>query len=187
MQAVTDDTLQRTLVLAQKFVDQTKAEAEAQARSTLSKAEERARGILVDAEDKARSITQDTERHLREEVGRLESLRTELAQDVETIARHLDGERTRMRSALVEMLEWVDKQVQPASVLLGHKEERAGSGTPPSTQSPPSTQAPQSPPSTQPPQSQGSAASLSNNGPNSQGPGHEMQRLPNAQPVVGGR
>src|SRR5580658_8558515 len=31
-----DDALQRTLLLAQKFVDQTEAEAEAQARSTLA-------------------------------------------------------------------------------------------------------------------------------------------------------
>src|SRR5580704_16402399 len=37
---VADDTLQRTLLLAQKFVEQTEAEAEAQARTTLAEAEE---------------------------------------------------------------------------------------------------------------------------------------------------
>ena len=41
--AAPDDTLQRTLVLAQKFVDETKADAEAQAAQTVSEAEAKAR------------------------------------------------------------------------------------------------------------------------------------------------
>ena len=38
---VADDTLQRTLVLAQQFVDQTKADSEARASKTMADAEER--------------------------------------------------------------------------------------------------------------------------------------------------
>ena len=126
MQAVSDDTLQRTLLLAQKFVDQTKADAEDHARETVSKAEERANAALAEAEAKARSVTQDAERQLHEEVERLESLRSQLAEDVEMISLHLEGERNRLRSSLVEMLTWVDKQVQPASGLLAQSEERSG-------------------------------------------------------------
>src|SRR3984957_7221381 len=62
-----DDALQRTLLLAQKFVDQTEAEAEAQARSTLAEAEARAQAVLHDAESRARALTEETERHLRED------------------------------------------------------------------------------------------------------------------------
>jgi cell division initiation protein len=116
--AVPDDALQRTLLLAQKFVDQTEAEAEAQARSTLADAEARARTVLSDAEARARVLTEETERHLREDVARLESVRTQLAGDVETIARHLDTERNRLRTALGDMLTWVDEHVQPAASLL---------------------------------------------------------------------
>jgi DivIVA domain-containing protein len=116
--AVADDSLQRTLLLAQKFVDQTEAEAEAQARSTLADAEARARTVLSDAEARARALTEETERHLREDVARLESVRTQLAGDVETIARHLDTERNRLRAALGDMLTWVDEHVQPAASLL---------------------------------------------------------------------
>jgi cell division initiation protein len=116
--AVADDALQRTLLLAQKFVDQTEAEAEAQARSTLADAEARARTVLSDAEARARALTEETERHLREDVARLESVRTQLAGDVETIARHLDTERNRLRTALGDMLTWVDEHVQPAASLL---------------------------------------------------------------------
>jgi len=113
-----DDALQRTLLLAQKFVDQTEAEAEAQARSTLAEAEARAHTILAEAEGRARALTEETERHLRDDVSRLESIRTQLAGDVETIARHLETERNRLRSALGDMLTWVDEHVQPAASLL---------------------------------------------------------------------
>jgi len=119
--AVTDDTLQRTLLLAQKFVDQTQADAESQARVLVSEAEERARKVLAEAEVRAKSVTEDTERHLREEIGRLESIRTQLAGDVETIARHLESERNRLRNALGDMLSWVDEHVQPASTLLAQR------------------------------------------------------------------
>jgi cell division initiation protein len=116
--AVADDTLQRTLLLAQKFVEQTEAEAEAQARTTLAEAEGRARTLVTAAESQARTLTEETERHLREDISRLESIRTQLAGDVETIARHLDTERNRLRSALGDMLAWVDEHVQPAATLL---------------------------------------------------------------------
>jgi DivIVA domain-containing protein len=116
--AVTDDSLQRTLLLAQKFVDQTQAEAEAEARSKVAEAEGHARNLLREAEERARSLTEDTERRLREEIARLESIRTQLAGDVETIARHMENERNRLRGALGEMLAWVDEHVQPAASLL---------------------------------------------------------------------
>jgi DivIVA domain-containing protein len=119
--AAPDDALQRTLLLAQKFVDQTEAEAEAQARSTLAEAEARAHTMLTDAENRARALTEETERHLREDISRLESIRTQLAGDVETIARHLDTERNRLRAALGDMLTWVDEHVQPAASLLAQQ------------------------------------------------------------------
>jgi DivIVA domain-containing protein len=80
---VSDDTLQRTLLLAQKFVDQTQADAEAQAR--------------------------------------LESIRAQLAGDVETIGRHMENERNRLRGALSDMLTWVDEHVQPSGSILAQR------------------------------------------------------------------
>jgi DivIVA domain-containing protein len=116
---VSDDTLQRTLLLAQKFVDQTQAEAESQARIVVADAEERARRVLGEAEVRAKSVTEDTERHLREDITRLESVRAQLVTDVETIGRHMENERNRLRGALSDMLSWVDENVQPTSTLLG--------------------------------------------------------------------
>jgi len=94
---VADDTLQRTLVLAQKFVDETKADAEAQAAR-----------LIADAEAQARKVEADSEQRLREEIARLESNRSHLSHEVETMARQLETERERLRSALSEMLSWVD-------------------------------------------------------------------------------
>jgi DivIVA domain-containing protein len=135
--AAADDSLQRTLLLAQKFVDQTEAEAEAQARSTLAAAEDRARTTVAEAETRARALTEETERHLREDISRLESIRTQLAGDVETIARHLDTERNRLRAALGEMLTWVDEHVQPAASLLAQPSPTPASTPTPASALPP--------------------------------------------------
>jgi DivIVA domain-containing protein len=103
-----DETLQRTLLLAQKFVDQTKRDSEAEAAAIVAQAEQRAREIQAEAEH-----------GLRDDVARLEASRTQLAADVESMARHLESERNRLRGALSEILKWVDENVQPAKSLMG--------------------------------------------------------------------
>jgi DivIVA domain-containing protein len=106
--ALSDETLQRTLILAQKFVDQTKRESEAEAAA-----------IVARAEQKASELQTEAQQNLREDVARLEASRTQLAADVESMARHLESERNRLRGALSEILKWVDENVQPANSLMG--------------------------------------------------------------------
>lgn len=120
-QVIGDDTLQRTLLLAQKFVDQTKADSEARAAQILTEAEEHARNLTSEAETKATRVAADSERRLRDEIARLEGIRGQLSGDVETMARHLEGERNRLRSALTEVLKWVEDNVQPAATLAGQR------------------------------------------------------------------
>ena len=130
--ALSDETLQRTLLLAQKFVDQTKRESEAEAAAIVSQAEERARAAIADAEANAAQLQAESQQKLREEVTRLEATRTELAADVETMARHLESERNRLRGALSEILKWVDENVQPANSLMGVKPKaKSGGGADP--------------------------------------------------------
>lgn len=124
---VADDTLQRTLLLAQRFVEQTKRDSEDEANQVISRAEEEARVILNQAENRARQVTMDSEQRLREEVTRLESMRTQLAADVENLARHLEAERGRLRGSLTEMLKWLDEKVQPTASLMALR-QRAGTG-----------------------------------------------------------
>ncbi len=128
--APSDDTLQRTLVLAQKFVEQTEADAQAQARTVLEGAEEQARQLIAEAEQRARAMSEESEKRLREEVVRLEGLRTKLAGDVEAITRYLEGERVRLRGALGEMLHWIDENVQPTAAARPPAGDRSVGGDP---------------------------------------------------------
>ncbi len=123
--AVADDALQRTLLLAQKFVDQTKRESESEAAEVVSRAEERARATISQAEERARTMTTEAEQRLRAEVTRLEAVRGQLATDVETMARHLESERGRIRSALTDVLKWVDENVQPANSVMAQRAREA--------------------------------------------------------------
>jgi cell division initiation protein len=126
--ALSDETLQRTLLLAQRFVDQTKRESEAEAAAVVAQAEEKARAAIAEAEANAAQLQAESHQKLREEVTRLEATRTELAADVETMARHLDSERNRLRGALSEILKWVDENVQPANSLMGVKPKAKSGG-----------------------------------------------------------
>ena len=127
---LSDETLQRTLLLAQKFVDQTKRESEAEAAAVVARAEESARATMAAAEQSASQLQAETHQKLREEVARLEATRTGLATDVENMARHLESERNRLRGALSEILKWVDDNVQPANSLMGVKPKRTAGGDP---------------------------------------------------------
>jgi DivIVA domain-containing protein len=111
--AVADETLQRTLLLAQKFVDQTKADSEAEATRVVAEAESKARAITGDAQAKAEQIVAQSEGRLREEITRLEDKRTRLTNEVELMSRHLENERARLRQALTDILKWVDANVHP--------------------------------------------------------------------------
>jgi DivIVA domain-containing protein len=128
---VSEETLQRTLLMAQQFVDQTKRDSEAEAADRIAKADEKARTTVATAEERARTMTTEAEQRLREEVTRLEGLRGQLATDVETMARHLEQERNRLRGALSEVLKWVEDNVQPANSLMALR-PRSGDANRPS-------------------------------------------------------
>ncbi len=119
--AVAEESLQRTLLLAQKFVDQAKRESEAEAAELVAAANAQAAVTLSEAEKQAEEMTTEAEHRLRDEVSRLEGMRGQLATDVENMARHLESERNRLRGALSEILKWVDENVQPANSLMGVK------------------------------------------------------------------
>jgi DivIVA domain-containing protein len=110
---VGDDTLQRTLLLAQKFVDETKADSEAQATRLIAEADAKARLLTEQATAKATQMAAESEHRLREEISRLEETRGRLSHEIETMSRHLEGERNRLRTALGDILRWVDQNVQP--------------------------------------------------------------------------
>jgi DivIVA domain-containing protein len=123
--AVTDEALAATLVMAQRFVEQTKRESQAEADRLVAAAEERSHSMLARAEEEARQLVTESQQRLRDEVTRLESTRATLATDVENMARHLESERNRLRTMLSEVLKWIEDNVQPAESLMALR-PRAG-------------------------------------------------------------
>lgn len=102
------EALSRTLLLAQKFVEQTHAEAKAEAEALVADAEASARGIVAEAEQRARSLVEESERTLRDEVNRLELSRHDLQGEVDGLRSRLEGERSRLRGILADLMAAVD-------------------------------------------------------------------------------
>ena len=69
--------------------------------------------LTEQATAKATQIAAESEQRLREEISRLEETRGRLSHEVETMSRHLESERNRLRTALGDILRWVDQNVQP--------------------------------------------------------------------------
>lgn len=116
--AATTDSLQRTLEMAQRFVDQTKRESE----------EEAAR-VVGEAQTRADELRADAERRYSDDLSRLEGLKSKLTSDVESMARQLEAERTRLRGSLSEMITWIEDNVQPGAAILALRQAGGSSET----------------------------------------------------------
>ena len=108
----TDETLRRTLVLAQRTADAAIADAEERARQLVADAEQQAATMVSDAEAEARRITDENETRLRENVSSLESARSTLQHDVDALGRYLTDERERIRTTLQALIQRVDGDLQ---------------------------------------------------------------------------
>lgn len=114
-----DETLKRTLVLAQRTADAAIREAEEQASKTLSSAQDQAARLLADAqetsararaeaEDDARRAQQDARDLVQAEMRELEAARDQLHDDVDVLERHLEEQRDRLRHTVRELQMLVD-------------------------------------------------------------------------------
>jgi cell division initiation protein len=109
-----DETLKRTLVLAQRTADAAIREAEEQAAKTLSSAQDQAARLLADAqetsararadaEDDARRAQQEARAIVQAEMEELEAARDQLQDDVDVLERHLEEQRDRLRHTVREL------------------------------------------------------------------------------------
>jgi DivIVA domain-containing protein len=112
--AASTESLQRTLEMAQRFVDQTKRESE----------EEAAR-LVAEANAQAAQLRADAEASFKADVTRLEGLKSKLSGDIESMARQLEAERTRLRGSLSEMIQWIEDNVQPGAAILALRQGAA--------------------------------------------------------------
>jgi DivIVA domain-containing protein len=109
-----DETLKRTLVLAQRTADAAIREAEEQAAKTLSSAQDQAARLLADAqessvraradaEEEARRAQQEARAMVQAEMHELEAARDQLRDDVDVLERHLEEQRDRLRHTVREL------------------------------------------------------------------------------------
>jgi cell division septum initiation protein DivIVA len=105
----TEETLQRTLVLAQKTADEAVAEARERARTLLEESEAKARTLVSEAEGTARRVAENERSRLESEVQDLSSRRDALNADVEALAKYEREYRTRLRKAIESELDSLGK------------------------------------------------------------------------------
>ncbi len=104
-----DETLRKTLVLAQRTADMAVQEARDQAARILASAEPQAQSILAEAEERGRRTLEETIAECKAELVRLEANRSQAQQDVETLQRWLDEHKEHLRAALADALAAVDR------------------------------------------------------------------------------
>jgi DivIVA domain-containing protein len=100
------EAVSKMLEMAERFVEQTRLDAETEAAS-----------IVADAQERARQLATDAQQRLADEVARLEGQRQRLGEDVEQISRKLEAERSRLTGSLHDLLGWLDKNLQPVPAL----------------------------------------------------------------------
>lgn len=113
-----DDSIRRTLVLAQRTADLAIREAQEEAGQILDRARGEAETLVTDARDSAGRITSEAERRLQEEVARLSSARDSLRSEVDTLVSLLGAERERLTETLGAALRYVERSLAPSGPLM---------------------------------------------------------------------
>jgi DivIVA domain-containing protein len=113
-----DDSIRRTLVLAQRTADLAIREAQEEAAQMLDRARAEAETLVGDARDSAMRISSDAERRLQEEVARLGASRDELGKEVDTLVTLLGTERERLTETLGAALRYVERSLSPSAEVM---------------------------------------------------------------------
>jgi DivIVA domain-containing protein len=94
------ETIQRTLLLAQRAADDAVAEAEARARRIVEDSESKAQSLVGDAEATARRVRETERRRHEAEVARLVARRDRLQADADALEAYATGYRAHVRAAI---------------------------------------------------------------------------------------
>ncbi len=102
------DEAVRTLSLAQRTADLAVREAKLEAERLVKAAEDKARRIVGTAEETAVHVAEEAQAELRSDLERLQAARDQLFGEVKTLGSWLEGERGRIRRALVDVADRLD-------------------------------------------------------------------------------
>ena len=104
-----DETLRKTLILAQRTADMAVQEAREQASRILGSAEQQAQGMIADAEERGRRTLEDAIAECKAELSRLESSRAQAQQDVDSLQRWLEEHKAHLQASLSEAMAAVER------------------------------------------------------------------------------
>lgn len=105
----TEDTLRRTLVLAQRTADLAVQEAREEATRLLDDAHQQRDGVLAEVAEMRARMYAESEEEIREHRERLHALREALMSDVQALEGHLSRERERLRIYFTDQLRRVEE------------------------------------------------------------------------------
>lgn len=112
-----EDSIRRTLVLAQRTADLAIREAQEQAALLTDTARAEAESLVTEARENAQRIAAESDRRLRDETIRLEDQREQIRGDLNTLASLLETERERLTDALGSALRFVERTLAPSAEL----------------------------------------------------------------------
>lgn len=121
-----DDSIRRTLVLAQRTADLAISEAREEADRLLGEARSQSEAILAQAHEAVRRMRDDAEEELHERVSRLEGERERLERETSSLVTLLEGERARLVQGLTAALRWVDESLAVPGDLARVGDARRG-------------------------------------------------------------
>lgn len=108
-----DDTIQRTLLLAQKTADMTVKKAEEQAETTLEEAKARAEVLVSQAQQKAREIVDDAVNQARDEVLDLAKSKDKLLAELSQLTSRVSSAKAQMKHLLESVLMQIEESFAP--------------------------------------------------------------------------
>lgn len=114
--AVADDTLQRTLLLAQQFVDEAKRRSEEEASELVARARAEADRLISLGRAEAEALQAETARRRQAELGALEADRDRLVEARDQLAARLDADIQLIRERLLQALSHVDEGARLGAV-----------------------------------------------------------------------
>lgn len=108
MPASDDDSIKRTLVLAQRTADMAVKEAQAEAESMLADARANAAAILNDTKESAERARASAEQERQVRISQLDAERDRLEREIATLVGLVESEQNRLQNALRTLLGYVD-------------------------------------------------------------------------------
>lgn len=137
-----DETLRRTLVLAQRTADAAIKEAQDEAARIVAEARQKADGMITSAEEQVQREVGATRDRLQAEIRDLEGRRRQLHDRITDLAAHLDTERDRLRAQLDQMRASLDDEAMRVAAIPGADEVLGAEAGAEETVAPPPTAGP---------------------------------------------